>query len=39
VTGGYPVVGVVTDDDIDRIGQIRPGQPVRFHWSRPRRAW
>ena len=39
VTGGYPVVGVVTDADIDRIAQIRPGQPVRFHWSRPRRAW
>jgi biotin-dependent carboxylase-like uncharacterized protein len=39
VTGGYPVVGVVTDADIDRISQIRPGQTVRFHWSRPRRSW
>jgi biotin-dependent carboxylase-like uncharacterized protein len=37
VTGGYPVVGVVTDADIDRLAQIRPGQSVRFHWSRPRR--
>ena len=37
VTGGYPVIGVVTDDDIDRVAQIRPGQTVRLHWSRPRR--
>jgi biotin-dependent carboxylase-like uncharacterized protein len=36
VTGGYPVVGVVTDDDIDRLAQIRPGQHIRLHWSRPR---
>ncbi|MFZ0835325.1 MAG: 5-oxoprolinase/urea amidolyase family protein [Mycobacterium sp.] len=39
VTGGYPVPGVVVDADIDRVAQIRPGQTVRFHWSRPRRAW
>ena len=39
VTGGYPVAGVVVDDDIDRIAQIRPGQTVRFHWSRPRHPW
>ncbi|MGH3522847.1 MAG: 5-oxoprolinase/urea amidolyase family protein [Mycobacterium sp.] len=38
VTGGYPVVGVVTDDDIDKVAQIRPGQYVRLHWSRPRQA-
>jgi biotin-dependent carboxylase-like uncharacterized protein len=37
VTGGYPVIGVVTDDDIDKIAQVRPGQTVRLHWSRPRR--
>ena len=37
VTGGYPVAGVLTDADIDRVAQIRPGQTVRFHWSRPRR--
>ncbi|MBX7431785.1 5-oxoprolinase/urea amidolyase family protein [Mycobacterium sp. Y57] len=39
VTGGYPVVGVVADDDVDRIAQARPGQTVRLHWSRPRRPW
>ena len=39
VTGGYPVIGVLTDDDIDRVAQIRPGQHVRMHWSRPRRPW
>ena len=37
VTGGYPVIGVVSDADIDKIAQIRPGQHVRLHWSRPRR--
>ena len=36
VTGGYPVVGVVIDGDIDRAAQARPGQTVRLHWSRPR---
>ncbi|UMB69179.1 5-oxoprolinase/urea amidolyase family protein [Mycobacterium paraterrae] len=36
VTGGYPVVGVITNRDIDRVAQLRPGQPVRLHWSRPR---
>ncbi|MFE4499289.1 biotin-dependent carboxyltransferase family protein [Rhodococcus sp. NPDC056743] len=30
ITGGYPVVGVVTDADIDRLGQARPGQQIRF---------
>lgn len=39
VTGGYPVIGVVTDEDIDALGQVRPGQTVRLHWSRPRRPW
>jgi biotin-dependent carboxylase-like uncharacterized protein len=39
VTGGYPVIGVVVDEDIDRIAQIRPGQTVRLHWSRPRRPF
>jgi biotin-dependent carboxylase-like uncharacterized protein len=37
VTGGYPVIGVVADRDIDKVAQIRPGQHVRLHWSRPRR--
>ncbi|BCO38131.1 allophanate hydrolase [Mycobacterium heckeshornense] len=36
VTGGYPVAGVVAADDIDKVAQIRPGQYVRLHWSRPR---
>jgi biotin-dependent carboxylase-like uncharacterized protein len=30
VTGGYPVIGVVTDADTDRAGQLRPGATVRF---------
>ncbi|NMD63611.1 UNVERIFIED_ORG: biotin-dependent carboxylase-like uncharacterized protein [Nocardia globerula] len=30
ITGGYPVVGVVADADIDRLGQARPGQQIRF---------
>jgi biotin-dependent carboxylase-like uncharacterized protein len=37
VTGGYPVIGVVADRDVDRLAQVRPGQHVRLHWSRPRR--
>ncbi|BBX47604.1 5-oxoprolinase/urea amidolyase family protein [Mycobacterium cookii] len=35
VTGGYPVVGVVADRDIDTLAQLRPGQQVRLHWARP----
>lgn len=38
VTGGYPVVGVVLDADTDALAQVRPGQGVRLHWSRPRIA-
>lgn len=34
VTGGYPVVGVVVDDDVDLAAQIRPGQHIRLRWSR-----
>ena len=26
ITGGYPVVGVVIDEDIDKVAQVRPGQ-------------
>lgn len=33
VTGGYPVVAVVCDADLDRAAQLRPGQPVRFRLS------
>jgi biotin-dependent carboxylase-like uncharacterized protein len=34
VTGGYPVVAVLIDEDVDRAAQIRPGQSVRLHWAR-----
>lgn len=34
VTGGYPVIGVLTDADADRAAQLRPGQRVRFRWTR-----
>ena len=30
VTGGYPVIGYVIDDDVDRCGQLRTGQTLRF---------
>ena len=30
VTGGYPVVAVVLDADVDLAAQLRPGQRVRF---------
>lgn len=30
VTGGYPVIAYVDDQDVDRCGQLRPGQQVRF---------
>lgn len=36
VTGGYPVVAVVLDADVDRAAQIRPGQLVRFRLRPPR---
>jgi allophanate hydrolase subunit 2 len=29
VTGGYPVIAVLRDADVDRAAQVRPGQPVR----------
>ncbi len=32
VTGGYPVVAVVLDADVDRAAQLRPGEAVRFSW-------
>ena len=38
ITGGYPVAGVVIDEDIDKLAQVRPGQHVRLHWARPRLA-
>jgi allophanate hydrolase subunit 2 len=30
VTGGYPVVGVVSDESLDRIAQLRPGDQLRL---------
>ncbi len=30
VTGGYPVVAVVVDADVDRAAQLRPGDRLRF---------
>ena len=30
VTGGYPVVAVLSDAAVDRAAQLRPGQTVRF---------
>jgi len=32
VTGGYPVVAVVVDADVDLAAQVRPGEEVRFRW-------
>ncbi|HEY9316166.1 biotin-dependent carboxyltransferase family protein [Williamsia sp.] len=34
VTGGYPVVAVVVDEDVDLAAQIRPGQHIHLRWSR-----
>ena len=33
VTGGYPVIGYVADDDVDVCAQLRPGQLLRFRAS------
>lgn len=30
VTGGYPVIAVVRDDDLDAAAQLRPGDSLRF---------
>jgi allophanate hydrolase subunit 2 len=30
VTGGYPVIAVVLDRDVDDAAQVRPGQRLRF---------
>jgi len=30
LTGGYPVIAVVTDATVDRLAQLRPGQSVRL---------
>jgi allophanate hydrolase subunit 2 len=33
VTGGYPVVAVLTPPDVDRAAQLRPGDRVRLRWA------
>jgi len=38
VTGGYPVIGVVADSDLDTLAQLRPGQQVRLRWNQSRIA-
>ncbi|WP_285724309.1 carboxyltransferase domain-containing protein [Psychromicrobium xiongbiense] len=30
VTGGYPVIAVVVEADLDRAAQLRPGESIRF---------
>lgn len=37
VTGGYPVVAVVVEASLDRLAQLRPGQPVRLRLATGRR--
>ncbi|MFE7798608.1 biotin-dependent carboxyltransferase family protein [Nocardia sp. NPDC057440] len=34
ITGGYPVIAVVVDVDVDAMAQARPGQPLRFRRAR-----
>jgi biotin-dependent carboxylase-like uncharacterized protein len=31
-TGGYPAIGVVDPADLDVLGQVRPGDELRFEW-------
>ncbi|QKE83312.1 biotin-dependent carboxyltransferase family protein [Arthrobacter sp. NEB 688] len=38
VTGGYPVVAVLTDAAADRAAQLRPGESVRLRPATPRRG-
>lgn len=35
VTGGYPVIGVVVADDVDRAAQLRPGERLRLRSTAP----
>ena len=35
VTGGYPVIAVVTDAGLDLLAQARPGTRIRFRHARP----
>lgn len=36
VTGGYPVIAVVTDQDTDLLAQARPGDVIHFERTAPR---
>jgi antagonist of KipI len=36
--GGYPVLGVVTRAEMPRLGQLRPGDVIRFRAQEPDRA-
>ncbi len=36
VTGGYPVLAVVDEADVDRAAQFRPGDTLRFRLRRAR---
>ena len=29
-TGGYPRIATVAESALDELGQLRPGQPIRF---------
>lgn len=33
VTGGYPVIGVLTESANNQLAQCRPGRPVHFRWA------
>lgn len=33
MTGGYPVIGVLTSADVDRAAQLQPGQQVAMRWA------
>jgi biotin-dependent carboxylase-like uncharacterized protein len=35
VTGGYPVIAVLLDADVDAAAQLRPGQTLRFRATSP----
>lgn len=37
-TGGYPKIAAVVSADMHRVGQLRPGDAVRFEWVSPERA-
>jgi biotin-dependent carboxylase-like uncharacterized protein len=39
VTGGYPVIAVLTPDAADRAAQVRPGRRVRFVLATPDPGW